>query len=302
MIIIDRHIGQMCNRLWSLLPIISFSIEQKERIVIIWGPSDIESFFPHVKSFGNLQFVLSGKTRPSWWWRGELFLHKIFPYIDKPLEEFKSKRKFTIHFIDAWKHSEDASFISKNKKVIKELFTPNLATTYKLHKSIPPFGGVTIGVHIRMGDYKEYLSGRYYFGVEKWAKYIEHLNSIFDTKHIRFLICSNENNICEQISKILPNINIFSIRNTDGLTDLYALTKCDYIIGVPSSYSQWASFIGDVPLYLITSERYPQINEFHKIISFNQFDNGSRLVLKKECYQIVKNDCNYAPKGRQQDR
>jgi len=37
--------------------------------------------------------------------------------------------------------------------------------------------------------------------------------------------------------------------------DLYALAKCDYILGPLSSYSQWASFYGNKPLYQLTGSQ-----------------------------------------------
>lgn len=33
---------------------------------------------------------------------------------------------------------------------------------------------------------------------------------------------------------------------------MYLLARCDYIIDPPSTYTMWASFYGNVPLYMIT--------------------------------------------------
>ena len=162
----------------------------------------------------------------------------------------------------------------------------------KISNSFGEFNGYTIGVHIRRGDYKEYLSGRYYFSIEKWAKYIRFMSSQITDSNVRFLICSNEDGIDKELLKMVSDTNIFSIENTNGITDLYALSKCDYIIGVPSSYSQWASFMGDVPLYLITDEKMPYLDEFHKIVYFNHFDNGSSIFLKNERYYIKEKKTN----------
>lgn len=35
--------------------------------------------------------------------------------------------------------------------------------------------------------------------------------------------------------------------------DLFSLSKADYIIGPPSTFSAWASLYGTVPLYFIES-------------------------------------------------
>lgn len=285
MIIIDNHIGQLCNRLWSLLPIISFSLEKNEKITILWSPKDVEFHFHNLKQNRNLRFYFSGIKKPTWWWRIDTFIHNKNLFINIPLEQFKSKTKL-IHFIDAWKHSDDISYIHNHKQEIKKLFSPNELVLNNIANTLGTFKGITIGVHIRRGDYKDYLSGRYYFSIEKWTQYIKYLFSQFKDKNVRFLICSNEDGIDKKISRLIPNARIFSIPKSNGITDLYALSKCDYIIGVPSSYSQWASFIGDVPLYLITDEKMPSLDDFHKIIYFNHFNNGRSLVLENDCYYL----------------
>ena len=291
MIIIDRHNGQLCNRLWSLLPVISFSLEKNEKIIVLWSPKDIVSYFTSLASSKNIHFYFYGMKKFSWWWRIELLLEKLNYYINEPLETFMTKKRH-IYFIDSWKHSEDMSYIQNHKQEIKNLFHPNESVMQKISNSFGEFNGYTIGVHIRRGDYKEYLSGRYYFSIEKWAKYIRFMSSQITDRNVRFLICSNEDGIDKELLKMVSDTNIFSIENTNGITDLYALSKCDYIIGVPSSYSQWASFMGDVPLYLITDEKMPYLDEFHKIVYFNHFDNGSSIFLNNERYYIKEKKTN----------
>jgi hypothetical protein len=36
--------------------------------------------------------------------------------------------------------------------------------------------------------------------------------------------------------------------------DLYALARCDYIMGPPSTYTQWASFYGNRPMLCLESK------------------------------------------------
>ena len=37
--------------------------------------------------------------------------------------------------------------------------------------------------------------------------------------------------------------------------DMYALAKCDYVFGAVSSYSQWASFYGNKPLFQVRDSK-----------------------------------------------
>ena len=106
MIIIDKHSGQLCNRLWSLLPVISFSLEKNIKILVLWSPKDVVSYFTSLAGAKNIHFYFSGIKKFSWWWRINVLLEKTNNYINEPLETFQAKNT-KIYFIDAWKHSED---------------------------------------------------------------------------------------------------------------------------------------------------------------------------------------------------
>ena len=43
--------------------------------------------------------------------------------------------------------------------------------------------------------------------------------------------------------------------NGNLIHDLYTLANCNYIVGVSSTFSLWASFYGRVPLCMITSKK-----------------------------------------------
>jgi hypothetical protein len=43
--------------------------------------------------------------------------------------------------------------------------------------------------------------------------------------------------------------------------DLYALAKCEFLLGPPSTFSSWASFYGDVPRYVVMEPRQPLTHE-----------------------------------------
>jgi hypothetical protein len=43
----------------------------------------------------------------------------------------------------------------------------------------------------------------------------------------------------------------------NALEDLYALAGCDRLIGPPSTFSSWASYYGDVPIYRILDPAAP---------------------------------------------
>ena len=98
------------------------------------------------------------------------------------------------------------------------------------------------------------------------SEFIQNISNnkiIVENKKVSFLVCSDEK-IPDYIS------NLSNIYLTDGkeISDLYALSKCDYLIGVSSTFSGWASFHGEVPLYNLK----PNIDEIDlssfKIVQF----------------------------------
>ena len=65
---------------------------------------------------------------------------------------------------------------------------------------------------------------------------------------IRFVICSNEKLDLSYFREAGLEVNAGPGHEA---LDLYALSKCDLIIGPPSTYNLWASFLNDVPLFWI---------------------------------------------------
>jgi hypothetical protein len=68
----------------------------------------------------------------------------------------------------------------------------------------------------------------------------------FPGRKVSFLICSDEpRNEAE-----FPGLSVGPGPGS-AVGDLNALARCDYIMGPPSTYTQWASFYGNKPLLLL---------------------------------------------------
>jgi len=72
---------------------------------------------------------------------------------------------------------------------------------------------------------------------------MEKVESLFTPKKVGFFIASDE----EQDLSIFEKHNFF-FRSGHPLENLYSLSKCDYLLSVPSSFAGWAHFIGETPL------------------------------------------------------
>lgn len=104
--------------------------------------------------------------------------------------------------------------------------------------------GVLCGIHIRQGDYRRFLSGRWFYAIEDYIAKMRECQELFrGLAPVRFLVCSDAQ---------LPRGPFQGLPATFGsghfMEDLFALSRCDYLLGPPSTYSAWASYYGDVPL------------------------------------------------------
>lgn len=105
---------------------------------------------------------------------------------------------------------------------------------------------ILVGVHIRHGDYLTAGGGTFYYQTTDYVALMQRINRQ-SNRPVRFLVCSDE--------PLQPaDFAGLDIRPGPGspIEDMYCLAGCDYILGPPSSFSGWASFYGQTPLYFIT--------------------------------------------------
>jgi Glycosyl transferase family 11 len=99
---------------------------------------------------------------------------------------------------------------------------------------------VVVGIHVRRGDYKVYQSGKYYFSDDVYRRYmynmVKQLRRVSE-KHILFIIFSDEKITIAEDESVIASRNPWYI-------DHFLMSGCDYLIGPPSSFTLWASYIG----------------------------------------------------------
>ena len=107
---------------------------------------------------------------------------------------------------------------------------------------------VLIGVHIRHGDYLQFLDGKYFYDTVEYARLMEKMEGLFAGKRVRFLVCSN---VPQSKGEFANLSHIFGTGHP--IEDMYAFARCDFLCGPPSTFTGWASFYGNVPLYYVES-------------------------------------------------
>jgi hypothetical protein len=117
---------------------------------------------------------------------------------------------------------------------------------------------IVVGLHIRRGDYQGFMDGKFFHTLENYLRWMEHVRGLLQGKVVKFLVCSDE----RQPDGVFSRFNV--VFGTGHLIeDLYALARCDFILGPPSTFSAWASFYGQVSLRMVMSPvEEPALEEF----------------------------------------
>jgi hypothetical protein len=143
----------------------------------------------------------------------------------------------------------------KYRSTYREIFDPAIDKDFFTGKYLKRSNGEpAIAVHIRRGDYKEHLNGRYFYDD---LVYINKIQQLVDClkKECRIIVFTNDPELDTSIYKKHFSNILFS--DNSPMVDHYLMSKCDYIIGAPSTFSIWASYIGDTPCYHIYDPNAP---------------------------------------------
>jgi hypothetical protein len=149
----------------------------------------------------------------------------------------------------------DQAGLAKHRRSIIDFFSPTPEIEKRVDLCIRLNRGskqILIGVHLRRGDYSKWAGGKYCYDDTVFCRLMHEMVNLLPESNVRFLLVSNQT---------------VNAKNYDGLDigfgpgdpagDLFALASCDYIIGPPSTFTMWASFFGNVPLFMINDPWVP---------------------------------------------
>jgi len=274
MLILFDNEGQTCNKFWAYISQIKKNLEQGITLVIPFYDETIDDY-PRFRDCSFIKFPFYSK-----------YLNKkigIKKY-NRHLASFVHSRYYDMRgwlintfpriFVNAW-DDHNVTYTNVEKDFIKELFTPKLEiieSVDSFFKSLKSDARSIVGVHIRWGDYRKFDNGKYFFSLEIYKQLCE--SFILQYGDAVFVICSNEAISMDYFS----SLNCFSISNGSATHDLYALSQCNYIIGPPSSYSKWASFIGNVPLHFVCDFEKSKNNMSFKIVRDYDFYQDGTII------------------------
>ena len=270
-IIYDEY-GQTCNRFWSYLDSLGWAITQNKKVVILF-PEDGLKYYDNFRNCSFVSIPLWGKSQFIW-----KLARKIFVYNMLIQFFYKMRLSKKIGFYDGWSLRDDNIYYPGVKKDIEYIFKPNRDITYpidQLFNSIKSPGHIIVGIHLRRGDYKSWFGGKYYFEDDVYSQYMQQIVHLYPEKNVSFYFSTNE----KLHDSLFRKYDIIEKPLNSAPADLYALSQCDLIIGPPSTFSRWASFIGNVPLCIIYNANMVLTSKhFSPMVGCETFANGSKMV------------------------
>ena len=268
--------GQTCNRLWTYIASVAQCIAERKKMIIIFYDWTIEDF-PNLLHCPFIYYPLWHKwylERGNGWnnYKGLTWKVTHNKTWDKIFKFFGCTK--------GWQTRTDTRYLMQTLPELKHIFRPKDEIMNKAEgiiKEMKQTSNLVVGVHIRRGDYATWNDGRFYYELEDYHQFMLRIIQLYKDHRVSFFISSNE----VFSSEIFKDCECrrFGQEPSGAILDLYTLSLCDRIIGPFSSYSRWASFIGEVPLcFLETKDQQFMEENFSKIVDYFHFENGKEIL------------------------
>ena len=268
--------GQTCNRLWTYVTSIAQCIAERKKMAIIFFDWTIEDF-PNLLHAKFIYFPLWQswflKLPKGWGW---------YKHLTWKVTHNKTWDKIFKFFgcTKGWQTRTDIRYLKQTLPELKHIFRPKDKIMNKaegLIKEMKQTSELVVGVHIRRGDYATWNNGRFFYELEDYHQFMLRIKQLNKDRRVSFFICSNEDFSLDIFKDC--ECRRFGKEPSGAILDLYTLSLCDRIIGPFSSYSRWASFIGEVPLCFLESKEQQFTEEsFSKIVDYFHFENGKEIL------------------------
>ncbi len=138
------------------------------------------------------------------------------------------------------------------RKEVRRFLRPDPLVVKEAQTAISPAraaGDFLCGVHVRRSDYRHFQRGRYFFSDDEYLRCMEAVRRWQSARSVCFLVVSDE--------RISPRLLAFegTFRGPGSVYgDFVSLSQCDFIIAPMSTFSEGASFLGDVPIASVEND------------------------------------------------
>lgn len=215
MIVVNSRAGQRSNRLVTIAHALATAIERGEEL--------------RLTAFGR--FARDYRCDVTWGGRvviGDSLAWELVRLVLAAAKRLGWRSVLRGRVVSDWSYRAPEA-LERQAEAIRAFFAP-ARTFADLERAE---GEAVVGVHKRRGDYRQFLGGRYYFEDDVYEANKAAVRKILEAtgRKVRFV----------------------EFPRGEAVEDQWLMSRCDYLIGPPSSFSAWASFMGRVPLGLIWS-------------------------------------------------
>ncbi len=177
---------------------------------------------------------------------------------DEIIKKFENDPNFNLIFTLDWNFFA-YSYLEKHREKIKGIFKPRKDLEFQIKNYIQEIRknfDYIIGLHLR---FKEPGDGDFYDPEFFW--YVENKNLKHISDLIKEIIKEKNLDVNKTVILVASNAKKLEIEKFKGLNvfyekrnmvvDLFLLSECDIILGCKSSFSSFASYIGDTPIIFL---------------------------------------------------
>lgn len=146
------------------------------------------------------------------------------------------------------------SLVEKHTKQIRSLLQPgenHKVVADRFVESLRDEFDILVGALVRQGDYRTWNGGQFFFESSEYRNLlIEFANEVFPKKKVGILLASDE----PQSKSVFDDNRFVFSTGIAGGTGHYVetfteLSLCDVVVTPPSTFSVFAAFLGNIPVY-----------------------------------------------------
>lgn len=278
LVILKHGGGELANQLWNYVSIYAYALEKG---ITVQNPS----FFEYHPYFRFIDHEIATTKIFSFWFRDfsgrrsslrNRFWRFIYALYSKmvaslhpsslvssenvkseraylpPTKEMEFPNKETLYFL-GWLFRNPTG-LAKWRNSLIGAFAPNesiLNRADMLIESLRKTSETVIGLHIRQGDYKIFKDGRYLISQSRVRQIVDEFLSLRDIDPNKATILITSDGPIDQ--DVFKGLNI-CISKENAVTDLFLLSKTDAILSSDSSFGAFASWYGNIPHVVMTSD------------------------------------------------
>ena len=277
--IFARDKSQMCNNLLQYAHVYAWGREHGRKVISMRFSYKYQYFHICHTNLTGFGWYLFAKYMSAL----KLLPTASFKHSDCDREALERKMLRHKHIVVSGWNVRFYDLFLKYRKEICELFTLDEQYTAPVKARMAPPSvmsseietSLTLGVHIRRGDYAQWQNGQYYFDDAVYAAHINRFAELHPDKTIHVFLSTNDSQVsAEAYQQACPKVVIHHFKGS-APEDLFMLSECDYLIGPPSTFSLVAAMYRDIPLYRMDVADEQQMTPE----SFRLFDYWFRRIL-----------------------